>query len=270
MLDLALAYVDHTLRANRRADGLYHAYNILRLGRRREATVTTLYEMLEGQVAILSSGLLDGDEALALLHTLRAASSTAPTSTATSSTPTASCPAFCARTRSPPQQVAGLALVACLAQRGDRTLLVRDENGVYHFNGAFRNAQDVAAALQQLRPTPRWPRWSKPTTPAILDLFEATFVHHAFTGRSGTFFAYEGLGSIYWHMVSKLLLGRAGKLLVGAYAPAPILPPCRISSPPTTTSAPVSASTNPPASTAPSPPTPTRTPPRARAPSSPA
>lgn len=23
--------------------------------------------------------------------------------------------------------------------------------------------------------------------------------HRAFTGRSGTFFAYEGLGSIYWH-----------------------------------------------------------------------
>ncbi|MCA9984993.1 MAG: hypothetical protein KDE59_11885, partial [Anaerolineales bacterium] len=30
--------------------------------------------------------------------------------------------------------------------------------------------------------------------------------HQAFTGRSGTFFAYEGLGSIYWHMVAKLLL----------------------------------------------------------------
>ena len=37
-------------------------------------------------------------------------------------------------------------------------------------------------------------------------LYEKTFNHHSFTGRSGTFFAYEGLGSIYWHMVSKLLL----------------------------------------------------------------
>ncbi len=70
LLDLALAYVDHTLRADRRADGLYHAYNILRLAA-GEASVTTLYEMLEGQVAILSSGLLNSDEALALLHTLR-------------------------------------------------------------------------------------------------------------------------------------------------------------------------------------------------------
>ncbi len=40
----------------------------------------------------------------------------------------------------------------------------------------------------------------------ILDLFETTFDHRAFTGRSGTFFAFEGLGSIYWHMVAKLLL----------------------------------------------------------------
>ena len=40
----------------------------------------------------------------------------------------------------------------------------------------------------------------------ILDLFEETFHHDEFTGRSGTFFAYEGLGSVNWHMVSKLLL----------------------------------------------------------------
>lgn len=36
--------------------------------------------------------------------------------------------------------------------------------------------------------------------------FEKVFNHKAFTGRSGTFFSYEGLGSIYWHMVSKLHL----------------------------------------------------------------
>ena len=40
----------------------------------------------------------------------------------------------------------------------------------------------------------------------VLDLFERLFDHQSFTGRSGTFFGYEGLGCIYWHMVSKLLL----------------------------------------------------------------
>jgi hypothetical protein len=40
----------------------------------------------------------------------------------------------------------------------------------------------------------------------VLEIYENVFNHKAFTGRSGTFFGYEGLGSIYWHMVSKLLL----------------------------------------------------------------
>ena len=43
----------------------------------------------------------------------------------------------------------------------------------------------------------------------ILDIFELVFDHKSFTGRSGTFYGYEGLGSIYWHMVSKLLLASA-------------------------------------------------------------
>ncbi len=56
-LALAQAYVEHTLRANKRADDLYHAYNTLKLDSNR-ATINHLAEMLEGQVAILSSGLL--------------------------------------------------------------------------------------------------------------------------------------------------------------------------------------------------------------------
>ncbi len=205
LLDLALAYVDHTLRAARRADGLYHAYNILRLSP-GEATVTTLYEMLEGQVAVLSSGLLDGDEALSLLHTLRSSKLYRADQNSYILYPDRELPGFLRKNQVTPHQVEGLALVAALHKRGDRTLLVRDTNGVYHFNGAFRNAQDVAAVLQQLGADPSLAPIVEAETPAILDLFEATFVHHAFTGRSGTFFAYEGLGSIYWHMVSKLLL----------------------------------------------------------------
>ena len=40
----------------------------------------------------------------------------------------------------------------------------------------------------------------------VLETYEEIFDHQSFTGRSGTFYGYEGLGSIYWHMVSKLLL----------------------------------------------------------------
>ena len=41
----------------------------------------------------------------------------------------------------------------------------------------------------------------------ILALYEEVFNHRSFTGRSGTFYKYEGLGCIYWHMVSMLLPG---------------------------------------------------------------
>ena len=51
-LDLMQQYVEHSLRANRRPDNLYHAYNTLHLDDDR-ATINHLYEMLEGQVAIL-------------------------------------------------------------------------------------------------------------------------------------------------------------------------------------------------------------------------
>ena len=69
-LDLSQQYIEHSLRANKRSDNLYHAYNILHLDD-KTASIRHLYEMLEGQVSILSSGLLSGEESLALLESLR-------------------------------------------------------------------------------------------------------------------------------------------------------------------------------------------------------
>ena len=73
-----------------------------------------------------------------------------------------------------------------------------------HFHGAFRNADDLSAALDALAEAGR--EVSDDDRQRALAVFEAVFDHRAFTGRSGTFFGYEGLGSIYWHMVSKLAL----------------------------------------------------------------
>ncbi|MEL6761687.1 MAG: hypothetical protein AAFP04_14965, partial [Myxococcota bacterium] len=51
-----------------------------------------------------------------------------------------------------------------------------------------------------------YPGLVEPARKPLLELYETIFEHRKFTGRSGTMFAFEGLGSIYWHMVSKLLL----------------------------------------------------------------
>lgn len=204
-LALAQRYVEHTLRANRRADDLYHAYNILRVSDGR-AGVGYLYEMLEGQVAILSSGLLSAEESLALLHSLRHSKLYRADQHSYILYPDRPLAGFLSKNIVHAEQVTGSALAARLAEQDDRTLLVKDENGDFHFNGDFRNASNVQRALAELSRRDGYAELVAQDGPMILALFEAVFDHSAFTGRSGTFFAYEGLGSIYWHMVSKLLL----------------------------------------------------------------
>ncbi|MCP4417920.1 MAG: hypothetical protein GY805_14955, partial [Chloroflexi bacterium] len=204
-LTLAQNYIEQTLRANRRDDGLYHTYNILNLGEGK-AGIDNLYLMLEGQVAILSSGLLSPDEGLALLQSIRHSDLYRADQHSYMLYPHRRLPNFREKNNVPAAKVAGSKLTAALVAAGDRRLLVRDEADVYHFNGRFHNAKDVVTVLDNLAQEPAYAEMVVAERASILDLFEETFNHRAFTGRSGTFFAYEGLGSIYWHMVSKLLL----------------------------------------------------------------
>ncbi len=204
-LNLALGYIDHSLRANQRRDHLFHAYNILHLDY-QQASIHHLYEMLEGQVAILSSGLLSGEESLALLESLRHSPLYRPDQHSYILYPDRKLPGFLEKNCLTLSQVSHLALVSELVKAQDKTLLIRDESGNYHFNGQFHNIKDVGRSLDALRSQPQYSDLVKAEAAQIEALFEAVFHHDEFTGRSGTFFAYEGLGSIYWHMVSKLLL----------------------------------------------------------------
>ena len=96
-------------------------------------------------------------------------------------------------------------LLTQLLNDGNAQIVERDVNGVYHFNGNFKNANDLKNGLEQLSDS-KYASLLEKDKKQILQIFEETFNHKAFTGRSGTFFGYEGLGSIYWHMVSKLLV----------------------------------------------------------------
>ena len=44
------------------------------------------------------------------------------------------------------------------------------------------------------------------TVPHLVAIYRDLFGHDEFNGRATRFFKYEGLGCIYWHMVSKLML----------------------------------------------------------------
>jgi len=199
------AYVDESLSANRRPDDLYHAYNTLQVTP-DGAVVKHMYEMLEGQVSILSSGLLSAQEALALLNSLRTGRLYRADQHSYILYPDRDLPGFLQKNCIAPEQVSALDLARALDAAQDKRLLYADVDGVYHFAGRIRNVKDVNQTLAELEADPAYSALVESEADAIRALFERHFNHQQFTGRSGTFFAYEGLGSIYWHMVSKLLL----------------------------------------------------------------
>lgn len=211
-LKLITEFIEHTLRANQREDGLFHSYNILMLGP-DTAKIGHLYEMLEGQVAVLSSGFLTPEEGLTLLRCLRDSPLYRADQHSYILYPDRDLPAFIEKNRLPPEQTQAIDLVMALVKDDEKSLIIQDENGDFHFNGMFRNANDVRQALNHLSQQESYKDLVPTDGEKILSLFEDVFNHASFTGRSGTFFAYEGLGSIYWHMVSKLLLAAQENVL---------------------------------------------------------
>lgn len=203
-LTVTLDHLDHCVAANQRPDKLFHAYNLM-TPTQEGITISYLSEMLEGQVAALSLGNLSPTRALAVMDALRASALYRPDQDTYILYPDKQLPGFLDRNTLPAAAVEETALLRALVADGHRALITRDVTGGYHFNGNFRNAKDVARALDQLEGT-AFAEAARADRQAVLDLFEQVFNHKEFTGRSGTFFGYEGLGSIYWHMVSKLLL----------------------------------------------------------------
>lgn len=203
-LELALRFVGKSIRSNRREDGLFHSYNLLQLKGKR-AEVDRLQVMLEGQVAALSSGLLDASESCRLVEALRKSSLYREDVNSYLLYPDRELPRFLDKNVISGDDIARIPVLGEMLEKGDRRIVYRDAAGQYRFNGSFRNSGDLAA---------RWRRicrdYQVDGVEEILEkmvaLFDTVFDHRRFTGRSGTFFAYEGLGSVYWHMVSKLVL----------------------------------------------------------------
>ena len=197
-------YLDHSIRANKRDDNMYHAYNLMTVENKEEVSISYLSEMLEGQVAALSSGYLSPKEALDLLDGLKASALFRPDQYSYILYPNKNLPRFTKKNNIPSAKVLQSDLLQQLVKDNNKWLIEKDVLGNYHFNGTFNNAISVQKALQKL--TENYGDLVAKESKFILDIFEEIFDHKSFTGRSGTFFGYEGLGSIYWHMVSKLLL----------------------------------------------------------------
>jgi hypothetical protein len=183
---------------------LYHAYNLISL-KPDKISIRHLYEMLEGQVAVLSSGFLSGKESLNVLDALKKSKIYRPDQYSYMLYPDRQLPRFVEKNIIPKKSVKESTLFKKLLEDNETSIITMDEEGVCHFNGTFRNAAALETALNDLK-IGNYSHLIEKEKESVLAVYESIFDHQSFTGRSGTFYGYEGLGSIYWHMVSKLLL----------------------------------------------------------------
>lgn len=200
-----LQVIDDTIRCNLRSDGLYHSYNLMDITP-HAANIQPLYEMLEGQVAVISSGLLSQQEVLSVLDSLRQSRCFREDQGSYMLYPDRSLPRFLEKNRVPSELAFRSHLLMQLIADKHHGIVRQDVGGDIRFSGDFRNEADLNAALDHLQTMPQYRDLVDQERLLVTSIYEATFNHHHFTGRSGTFFGYEGLGSIYWHMVSKLSL----------------------------------------------------------------
>ena len=168
--------------------------------------VSYLSEMLEGQVAVLSSKYLSAYENADVLDALKSSALFREDQYSYILYPNKDLPRFTSKNCIPTPRAEASELIAALLMSGDKTVVLKDRNGVYHFNGMFNNVNSLNDALDQL--PSKYDALVSKDRALLSSIFEEVFDHKSFTGRSGTFFGYEGLGSIYWHMVSKLLWPR--------------------------------------------------------------
>ncbi|MCA9619821.1 MAG: hypothetical protein KC731_12430, partial [Myxococcales bacterium] len=151
LIGIAERWLDHSIRASRRPDGLYHAYNLLAVSPEGDdARVDHLYEMLEGQVAVLSSGLLSAEESLSVIEALFESAMYRPDQQSFTLYPDRRLPGLLERGRLDAAAVEKNPLLVALLERHPRPLVIRDEGNDYRFDPDFRNADDLRDALDAL------------------------------------------------------------------------------------------------------------------------
>ena len=191
-VDVALEHLEHSIKANKRPDGLYHAYNLMTVEPDGGIEVTELPEMLEGQVAVLSSGLLNSAESLDVLDALKASALFREDQYSYVLYPNKSLPRFLDKNNIDPEALAGSKLLSQLVKDENADIVTQDCMGGFHFNGNHNNVNSLRAALRAL--PNQYDSLVASEQKQIEAIYEGIFNHKSFTGRSGTFFGYEGIG----------------------------------------------------------------------------
>jgi hypothetical protein len=196
---VAMRHLEATIAAARRPDGLFHSYNLISFPTDDEAVVDHLGLMLEGQVAALASGALDPDDAVVVVEALFASDLLRADQGSFMLYPVRDLPPFLDRNLLP---VDATARAPFLSSDRMREIVATDADGRLRFRSGLVNSAALVEALGRLA-------IDDAERAIVEDLYEEVFRHHSFTGRSSAMYGYEGIGSIYWHMVGKLAVAVA-------------------------------------------------------------
>ena len=203
--DLARKAIVPTLRSARADDGLYHAYCWIAPTEDQSLGVSPNLLMLEGQVAALESGLLSGQQATELLDALKASALWSKAQQSFLLYPDQSPKRFVDINRINANQLVRCSLVRKLLAADDQRLIGRNPAGEYFFHHALINEKRLEALLDELESSGYAKAVARDRS-KILMIYRELFEQDKFNGRATRFFKYEGLGCVYWHMVSKLML----------------------------------------------------------------
>jgi hypothetical protein len=171
--DVALEYMDQSIQANKREDGLYHSYNLIKFTG-NGVSIRYLYEMLEGQVAVLSAGSLSVKEAHNVFDSLKQSKLFREDQYSYILYPDRQLPRFTEKNNIPDSKVKASKLLSQLVNQGDSSVVSADSNGHYHFNSAFRNADMLAEALDELSVGP-FAELLASEKAMVLDIYEEMF-----------------------------------------------------------------------------------------------
>jgi len=197
-LDSAIHVIVKTIEANKRPDGMYHSYNILTLTP-GGLKVDNMFLMLEGQTAVLGSGLLGPAETLALVKAMEQSGLMSPEHDQFFLYPRKTLNTFVQRNIIPAASVQAFPLINKLLASGHEGFFLKDAEGNVRFHDSIRQSADVEKWITALN-------LSAADAAKAREIYEEVFAHKQFTGRSGIMYKYEGIGSIYWHQNSKFLL----------------------------------------------------------------
>ena len=198
---------NETIFDNRKDNGLFDAYNTINIDSKNQSIdIKKLDLMLEGQVAGLSCESQKPYSTTSTLKSLFSSNLYRADMKSFILYPEKKITPFLNKNIIDPDHLKKSILLRKMVDQKNTSIVEQDSDGNFRFNPKFRNIFDLINALKQLPKSEIEDIPFEKELEHISNIYELVFNHRNFTGRSGTMFSYEGIGSIYWHMVSKLLL----------------------------------------------------------------